>query len=46
MGRGRWCHTPAVGMGKALVLVISVQIGAALAGIPVVGIGLLAGRFF
>jgi len=45
MGRGRWWRSPAVGLGKALLLGLAVQLSGMIGGIPVVAIGLLAGRF-
>lgn len=45
MGRGRWWKSPAVGLGKALLLGLAIQLAAVVGGAPVMIIGLLAGRF-
>ncbi len=41
MGRGRWYRTTLAGLGKALLLMVCVQLSAAVGGVLVVGVGLL-----
>ena len=46
MGAGRWWRSPVVGLGKAVLLGVALQVGGALGSLPVVAIGLAAGRYF
>jgi hypothetical protein len=46
MGAGRWWRSPIVGLGKAVLLGVALQIGAALGALPIIAIGLAAGRYF
>lgn len=45
MGAGRWYRSPAAGMGKALLLAVAIQLASFIGTLPVLAIGLLAGRF-
>lgn len=45
MGAGRWWRSPVVGLAKALGLFLAIQLGGAVGFVPVLFIGLLAGRF-
>lgn len=45
MGAGRWYRSPAAGMGKALLLAVAIQLASFIGMLPVLAIGLLAGRF-
>lgn len=46
MGKGRWWQSPIGGLGKGLVLAAVIQVGAAIGFLPVLAIGLAAGRYF
>ena len=46
MGAGRWWESPLGGLGKALLLAAAIQVSAAIGFLPVLGIGLAAGRYF
>lgn len=46
MGAGRWWRSPVAGFCKGLMLAVAVQLTATLGFLPVLGIGLIAGRFF
>lgn len=46
MGAGRWWRSPIVGLGKAMLLGAALQVAALLGFLPVLAIGLAAGRFF
>ena len=46
MGAGRWWESPLGGLGKAIGLAVAIQIGAAIGFLPVLAIGLAAGRYF
>lgn len=46
MGAGRWWRSPIVGLGKAVLLGMALQVGAGLGTLPVIAIGLAAGRYF
>ncbi len=46
MGAGRWWQTPIVGLGKGLLLGAALQVAAVLGLLPVMAVGLAAGRFF
>lgn len=45
MGAGRWWQSPLGGLGKAVVLAVAIQISAAIGFLPVLAIGLAAGRY-
>lgn len=45
MGAGRWWRSPVVGLAKAVGLALAVQAASIVGMIPVLAIGLLAGRF-
>lgn len=46
MGAGRWWQSPMAGFGKAVTLIVAIQLIASLGFLPVLAIGLIAGRFF
>ncbi len=45
MGAGRWWRSPVAGLGKAVLLAAALQLGGLVGYIPVLAIGLAAGRF-
>ncbi|MDY6923987.1 MAG: hypothetical protein SWI22_08525 [Pseudomonadota bacterium] len=45
MGAGRWWRSPVAGLGKAVVLAVTIQLASVFGMLPVLAIGLLAGRF-
>ena len=45
MGAGRWWRAPIGGLGKALLLTVAMQVIAVIGLLPVLAIGLAAGRF-
>ena len=45
MGAGRWWRSPAAGLGKALTLSLALWLAGTIGMLPVLAIGLLAGRF-
>lgn len=45
MGAGRWYRSPVVGLAKAVGLWIAIQLGGGLGFLPIMLIGILAGRF-
>lgn len=45
MGKGRWWVTPVAGLGKALLLSVALYLAGMVAYVPLLAIGLAAGRF-
>lgn len=45
MGAGRWYRAPAVGLARGVGLWVAIQLGGAIGFVPVLLIGILAGRF-